>query len=510
MHVNLRVLGKKKQGLAFLALQLVLVGLMYPFMEYGPDALPKPPRNRSHPALSTNTGDATYARTIPNDGPNPFYPTYQDVHVMVFVGFGFLMAFLKRYGQSSLGLTFLLGGFFTQLALFAEGFAAIASDNTNGTAKISLSLESFFAADTAVAAVLISFGAVIGKTSFFQLIVMGTVEIAAYTLNRHLCLRVLKAIDTGGSIVVHLFGAYFGLAASYASYGRTRSTNSKRKVRRLDSSYNSDIFAMIGTLVLWLYWPSFNSAGLSRDLQTRAIINTMISMCTSCVLSFACSLLLSDNDKFLMTHVQNASLAGGVAIGTVTGLMIGPFEAALVGSLGGIVSVLGYHGLQPYLTRRCKITDTCGVHNVHGLPSWIAAFYSAGLAYTASISDYSYSLYELFPARAPSPGHELDLVNAAHLLDIPAGESRSAGSQALHQMASLALTFAMSITSGLFAGALMRIPFFGSVPDDQLYEDSVIFDLPSGAEDPDIDTSRIKEDRRESSLENSAVQSTRF
>lgn len=26
-----------------------------------------------------------------------FYPTFQDIHVMIFIGFGFLMTFLKRY-----------------------------------------------------------------------------------------------------------------------------------------------------------------------------------------------------------------------------------------------------------------------------------------------------------------------------------------------------------------------------------------------------------------------------
>lgn len=47
---------------------------------------------------------------------------FQDVHTMVFVGFGFLMAFLQRYGFSSVGFTFLLAALALQWSTLVQGF----------------------------------------------------------------------------------------------------------------------------------------------------------------------------------------------------------------------------------------------------------------------------------------------------------------------------------------------------------------------------------------------------
>lgn len=62
---------------------------------------------------------------------------------------------------------------------------------------------------------------------------------SAFKLHHLLC---SQAVDAGDSMFVHVFGAYFGLAVSYV-FGSKR----EPKEHELDgSSYNSDIFAMIG------------------------------------------------------------------------------------------------------------------------------------------------------------------------------------------------------------------------------------------------------------------------
>lgn len=69
--------------------------------------------------------------------------------------------------------------------------------------------------DFGAGAVLITFGALLGKVSIFQLWILATIEILLYTLNEAIGVIFLQAVDMGGSMYVHTFGAYFGLAASY-------------------------------------------------------------------------------------------------------------------------------------------------------------------------------------------------------------------------------------------------------------------------------------------------------
>ena len=45
-----------------------------------------------------------------------------DVHSMMFVGFGFLMTFLKRYGFSSISFNFLIAAYVLEWALLVRGW----------------------------------------------------------------------------------------------------------------------------------------------------------------------------------------------------------------------------------------------------------------------------------------------------------------------------------------------------------------------------------------------------
>lgn len=51
-----------------------------------------------------------------------FSIVFMDVHTMMFIGFGFLMTFLKRYGYSAVGFNFLIAAYVLEWALLVRGW----------------------------------------------------------------------------------------------------------------------------------------------------------------------------------------------------------------------------------------------------------------------------------------------------------------------------------------------------------------------------------------------------
>jgi len=71
--------------------------------------------------------------------------------------------------------------------------------------------------------------------------------------------------------------------------------------------------------------------------------------------------------KPAVADIANASLAGGVAIGATCDV-VGPMGAFGIGIVAGALCVVGYAVIQEKLEAKLKIVDTCGVHNLHGMP----------------------------------------------------------------------------------------------------------------------------------------------
>lgn len=115
------------------------------------------------------------------------YPYFQDVHIMIFVGFGFLMVFLKNNSWCSIGFNYLIACWAIQICILFTGFWHNITHFYNNPGyswtKISLNYTHIIMADFGAGAVLISFGAILGKCSIFQLWAMATIEVFFYCLN---------------------------------------------------------------------------------------------------------------------------------------------------------------------------------------------------------------------------------------------------------------------------------------------------------------------------------------
>jgi ammonium transporter Rh len=115
----------------------------------------------------------------------------------------------------------------------------------------------------------------IGKVSIWQFLFLSFFQTIVYSGNYVLGAKVIKAVDIGGSMFIHLFGAYWGLAAAW--WINPSDMRKRGSYKSQGASYSSDTFAMIGTLFLWLLWPSFNGALAPAGSQARVIINTVLS-----------------------------------------------------------------------------------------------------------------------------------------------------------------------------------------------------------------------------------------
>lgn len=356
------------------------------------------------------------------------YSYYTDVSMMIFIGFGFLMTFLRRYAHSAIGYTFMLSCFVIQMCILVEGFFDKVHDGHGIKGDIMIDVTHLIRGLFAAGAVMISFGAVIGRASPTQLLVMSILEVVLYCLNEFIGAGELQAIDMGGSMFVHSFGAYFGLAASMVLSRGKGNAQDKDNASR----YDSDVSAMLGTIVLWVLWPSFNGAlAPTPDSQIRVVLNTVLALSASTTWAFLLSHVVHKG-KFKMVHVQNATLAGGIAIGSSSDLVVGPGGALLIGGAGGMLSVLGYHYLQPLLHRALGLQDTCGVHNLHGLPGILGALTGALTCGLASTDVYGASFDSIFP------------------------QGRTPETQWPKQILALLITLGISLVGGAVAGGAMR------------------------------------------------------
>ena len=139
-----------------------------------------------------------------------------------------------------------------------DGFAITgdAATMANPRWMVHFELQDLVEGHFASASMLVAFGAVLGKVTPFQLTIMALIHTMFYSLNYYIGTWVLHASDIGGSMFIHLFGAVYGLVVSYVLWNKKAIAGHPAQSAR----YTSDLFSLVGTIFLFLCWPSFNAA----------------------------------------------------------------------------------------------------------------------------------------------------------------------------------------------------------------------------------------------------------
>jgi ammonium transporter Rh len=91
------------------------------------------------------------------------YDMFIGVEIMMFIGFGYLMTFLKWYGLGAVGLTMMVTAVGIQWSLFTESFFYQLYNNVHDWQYVDVDIYKLLNCLYAVSAVLISFGALIGE-----------------------------------------------------------------------------------------------------------------------------------------------------------------------------------------------------------------------------------------------------------------------------------------------------------------------------------------------------------
>ena len=295
----------------------------------------------------------------------------RSIHIlaMLLVGFGFLMVFLRGHEFTSLTATFLAVSIAVPVYLLVKSFLP-------GEFEV-MNISGFLFAEFAAASLLICMGAVLGRLKMEQYFVLAILFTLAYIFNEWLLLEsglFEGFLDTGGAAARPALGADFGLGV-VATTAKKFQDKPGPKADKI-----SNEFCLLGSMILWLFWPSFTSAVVAPELGYLTVLNTVLALCGSTLATYVFSKLI--RGKIEVEDIANAALAGGVCIGS-TCSTANPGFAMVIGICAGTLSTLGFAIIAPKVCKLIRGTDTCGVHNLHGMPGLLGGLF--GIAITGNV-----------------------------------------------------------------------------------------------------------------------------
>ncbi|MBI9051594.1 MAG: ammonium transporter [Anaerolineaceae bacterium] len=164
-------------------------------------------------------------------------------------------------------------------------------------------------------------------------------------------------LDFAGSSVVHMVGAFLGLAGTLVMGKRRDKEFGKATIR----GHNIPL-AALGTFVLWLGWFGFNP-GSTLAADPVAISLIVVTTDFAATMGAITAMLLSyfHTGKWDVSMAMNGCLGGLVAI-TAPCAFVSPMSALVIGIIAGAIT---YYGVG--LMEKMRIDDPVGAFPVHGM-----------------------------------------------------------------------------------------------------------------------------------------------
>jgi len=211
---------------------------------------------------------------------------------------------------------------------------------------------------------VIAIGVFLGTLKMWQYIMVGILFAACYRLNQWLVFTgdiIPGVIDPGAAITVHMFAAYWGIGCALGIQERRILNND------IKFSVHATVFIYLSSILLWILWPSFVTIYYMGELGDKGMASCYMAGTGSMITAFIADYLI---EKKINSLVYAYALLGGDVAISSTMFFVGPWGGLLVGAIAGVISVLSFNYVHPFITKHFKILDVMGVHNLHGVCSW--------------------------------------------------------------------------------------------------------------------------------------------
>src|SRR3989304_5997458 len=161
-------------------------------------------------------------------------------------------------------------------------------------------------------------------------------------------------------------------------YGKESVISATENEFMYEKSIHILVMLLIGFGFLMVFVRKYGYTSITATYLAVAVSLPLYMLVRPYLWGPAADISITNISMLLFAEFANASLAGGVAIGA-TVANVTPGWSMLIGLMAGAISVIGYTIIQPRLQKATGRVDTCGVHNLHGMPGIFGGLIALGL-----------------------------------------------------------------------------------------------------------------------------------